>query len=62
MDILNTRRHRFISSGENFKSNVDFQWQSRTITLTLNYRLNQKRQEGKDKQNYGGQYDNGGDM
>jgi len=48
-DLLNSRRMRYISEGDNFYANGDFQWRARQITLTLNYRLNQAKQRGNDK-------------
>lgn len=43
-DILNTRKRRMETIGENFTSEAEFQWMSRSFTLTFNYRINQKKQ------------------
>ncbi|NUO01839.1 MAG: TonB-dependent receptor [Saprospiraceae bacterium] len=48
-DLLNSRRMRSISEGDDFYANTDFQWRARQITLTLSYRLNQSKQRGNDK-------------
>ncbi|MCB0395225.1 MAG: TonB-dependent receptor [Flavobacteriales bacterium] len=62
-DILNTRRRRFESHGDYFSSYTDFQWQSRTTTLTFSYRLNQKKKEDRGRNgSEGGDFDGGGDM
>ena len=45
-DLFNTRRRRYISEGENFYAEGDWQWRARQATLTFNYRLNQKKQRG----------------
>jgi outer membrane receptor protein involved in Fe transport len=45
-DILNSRKWRYTSFGEDFYSEGDFQWRARQFTLSLNYRLNQKKQRG----------------
>ncbi len=53
-DLLNTRKRRSISEGENFYSEGEFQWRSRQLSLNLNYRLNQKKKRGGARQGYGG--------
>lgn len=45
-DLFNTRRFRYTAEGENFFTEGDFQWRARQVTLSLNYRLNQKKQRG----------------
>lgn len=57
-DLFNTRRYRFIAEGETFYTENDFQWRARQITLSLNYRLNQKKQRGGGRN---GDYEGGGD-
>ncbi|MFK7933193.1 MAG: outer membrane beta-barrel protein, partial [Saprospiraceae bacterium] len=42
-DIFNSRRRRYIQFGDDFFREGDFQWRARQFTLTLNYRLNQKK-------------------
>ncbi len=55
-DLFNTRRYRYIAEGDNFYSEGDFQRRPRQIRLTLNYRLNQQGQRG--RQRDGGRDDN----
>lgn len=43
-DLFNSRRWRYIFEDEAFYSRGDFQWHPRQVTLTFNYRLNQKKQ------------------
>ena len=57
-DLFNTRVRRYITEGDNFRVDGDFQWRSRQISLNLNYRLNQKKKRGRPRGNYGG--DGGG--
>lgn len=46
-DLLNTRKRRSTTVGENFVSTSEFQWRSRTVTLSFNYRINQKKQRSR---------------
>lgn len=57
-DILNTRVRRSIVEDEFFYSENDFQWMSRTFTLSFVYRINQKKEHERNR-NYGGE-DGGG--
>jgi ferric enterobactin receptor len=41
LDVLNSRRNRYITRGENFYTNGDSQFRRRQVNLTFNYRLNQ---------------------
>ncbi len=41
LDVLNSRRNRYITRGENFYTNGDSQYRRRQVNLTFNYRLNQ---------------------
>ncbi|MEL6863083.1 MAG: TonB-dependent receptor [Bacteroidota bacterium] len=43
-DLFNSRRWRSVYDIENLYGETEFQWRARTINLTLNYRLNQKKQ------------------
>jgi len=43
-DVFNTRRRRYETFGDNFYGEGDFQWRSRSASLTLSYRVNQKKQ------------------
>jgi outer membrane receptor protein involved in Fe transport len=45
-DLLNTRRHRSITVGDNFYSESNFQWRQRQFLLNFSYRLNQKPGKG----------------
>lgn len=42
-DILNSRKRRSITFGEGFYQESEFQWRSRMVVLSFNYRLNQKK-------------------
>ncbi|MCB0598134.1 MAG: TonB-dependent receptor [Lewinellaceae bacterium] len=54
-DLLNSRRWRYIFEGDDFYSRGDFQWRARQVTLTFNYRLNQKKQrQGGGRGDFGG--------
>lgn len=47
-DVLNNRRRRYTAFDEGFYEEGDFQWRSRTATLSLNYRLKQnKKRDGR---------------
>lgn len=43
-DLLNSRKHRYTNELSNAFSEGEFQWRARQVKLTLNYRLNQKKQ------------------
>jgi len=58
-DLLNTRKRIFTRTEENFTSFGEFQWRSRQITLSLNYRLNQKKRRGRGGR---GGFQGGGDQ
>ena len=45
-DVLNSRRRRYTTGDEDFFTRGDFQWRFRQITLSLNYRINQKKKRG----------------
>ena len=57
-DLFNSRKRRYITEGDGFYSEGDFQWRARSTTLTLSYRLNQKKRPERGRQ---GGYE-GGDM
>ncbi|MCK6691607.1 MAG: TonB-dependent receptor [Thermoanaerobaculia bacterium] len=42
-DVFNTRRWRWITEGADFYNEGDFQWRARQMSLTLNYRINRKK-------------------
>ncbi len=45
-DLFNSRRHRFVSEGETFYTENDFQWRRRQVNLTFSYRLHQQKKKG----------------
>lgn len=45
-DVFNNRRRRYTAFDDGFYEEGNFQWRARVATLTLNYRLNQKKQRG----------------
>ena len=61
-DLLNSRKRKSETIGENFISTSEFQWRSRTITLSFNYRLNQQKKRGRGANGQGGGFDSGGDV
>ena len=40
-DLLNSRKLRTVTEGDNFRSEGEFQWRRRQVNLTFNYRINQ---------------------
>lgn len=59
-DLLNSRKLRYITQGENFYTEGEFQWRARTVTLAFNYRLNNN-DRGRRGSRGGGRGDWGGD-
>lgn len=57
-DLLNSRKRRGEVILDDFTSNSEFQWRARSVNLSLNYRLNQKKQR---RRGGGRSYDGGGD-
>ena len=53
-DLFNTRRRRYITEGSNFYTEGEFQWRARQTTLTFSYRLNQKKQKGREGRGFEG--------
>ncbi len=53
-DVFNSRKRRYIAQGEGFYSEGDFQWRARQTTLTLSYRLNQKKRQERNRGGYDG--------
>ena len=45
-DLLNSRKWQGITQFENFFQRSEFQWRARTTTLTVSYRINQKKKRG----------------
>ena len=56
-DLLNSRKWRFETFGDNFYSTGEFQWRSRSINVNLNYRINQQKRRGPARGSYGGEGD-----
>ena len=52
-DVFNSRRFRFVSEGDNFYTDNDFQWRARQINLTFSYRLHQQKKKSDKKQGEG---------
>lgn len=43
-DLFDTRRHRWVTEGENFRTEGNFQWRTaRQVKLSFNYRLNKEK-------------------
>lgn len=61
-DLLNTRRWRSITSGDNFYSENDFQWRARQVILTFSYRINQGKKRGGKPAGGNGYQGDDGDM
>jgi outer membrane receptor protein involved in Fe transport len=59
-DLFNTRRRRFVTTGENFNVVGDHQWRVRQVNLTFTYRLNQKKKQGRGERGGGG-FEGGGE-
>ena len=56
-DVFNSRKRRYITEGDGFYAEGEFQWRARSTTLTFTYRLNQKK-----RQERGGRGEGGYDM
>ena len=54
-DAFNNRRRRSTFEGDNFFEESDFQWRPRTLTATLNYRINKKKDRKPKRQFNGGE-------
>jgi len=53
-DLFNTRKHRSITENiPDYYSESEFQWRSRQILLSFNYRINQKKKRSRSYQNGG---------
>jgi len=57
-DLLNSRKRIGITEFENFFQQSEFQWRARTTSLTVSYRINQKKRRGGGSRDGGSQ---GGD-
>ena len=58
-DLFNSRRRAGLTFLDDFFQQSEFQWRSRTATLTLSYRINQKKKRGGNRGS-GGNFDGGG--
>lgn len=56
-DVFNSRMWRYETFGPDFYIEGDFQWRARSLTLSLNYRINQQKRRGP-----GGSFGGGGDF
>lgn len=56
-DLLNSRKWRSETETAGLRQYGEFQWRSRVVTLTLNYRLNQSKRQGRGGER--GDYDGG---
>ena len=60
-DVLNSRRFRFVLDTPELHSVNEFRWSERSYSITLNYRLNQKKKMGRERGQNGGNDNYGGD-
>lgn len=51
-DLLNSRKRRSITQTTGYYSESEFQWRARQITLTFTYRLNQRKRDQGDRDEY----------
>ena len=58
-DVFNSRRWRYITQGDDFYNEGDWQWRARQISMTVSYRIN--RQKDREKGREGGEGDRGGE-
>jgi len=61
-DVFNSRKRVFETFGDNFYREGEFQWRARAATLTINYRLNQKKKRGGGRRGGGGDFEGGGEF
>lgn len=59
-DAFNSRRRRSETFGEGFFRESEFQWRARTVNLSYNYRINQKKK--RQRSGDGGDYEGGGEF
>jgi len=58
-DLLNSRKWRTTTVGDDFFYDSEFQWRTTTVTLSFDYRINSNKNREKGRE--GGNYDGGGD-
>ncbi len=56
-DVFNSRRWRYITQGDDFYTEGDWQWRARQISMTFSYRIN--RQKDRERGREGGEGDRG---
>lgn len=61
-DAFNSRKRREETFGEGFYRESEFQWRARTINLSYNYRINQKKKRGGREGGGDGDYEGGGEF
>jgi len=57
-DLLNSRRWRTTTKGDDFFYDSEFQWRTTTVTLSFDYRINSNK---RNREKAGGDYEGGGD-
>ncbi len=60
-DLFNTNKFRDIVDDEGFYSESEFQWRPRSVMVTLNYRINRKKDTDRNRQGQGPEGEGGGD-
>ncbi len=58
-DLFNSRKRNGIVEFENFFQESEFQWRARSTTLSVNYRINQKKRRGRGGNRGGGDFEGG---
>lgn len=61
-DVFNSRMWRYETFGPDFYIEGDFQWRARSVTLSVNYRINQQKRRGPGGGRPGGDFGGGGDF
>ncbi len=59
-DLLNSRKFRFVLDQPDLYSEINFQWSARSVALTLNYRLNQKKKIAESQDENNGNFNDNG--
>ncbi|WKV11556.1 TonB-dependent receptor [Marivirga harenae] len=59
-DLLNSRKWRTTTVGEDFFYDSEFQWRTTTVTLSFDYRINSNKKK-KEGNREGGEFEGGGD-
>lgn len=61
-DLFNSQLRRFTTFGDDFYSDGSYRWRRRQVTLSFNYRLNQKKKRSGGGRGQGGDFDGGGEF